>query len=1332
MGQELTKSISDALKAMEQGTFQSFCLAFLPFLSPDYNGLERHGATADGKTRKGTPDLIKTFDNGQQIAVECSVENTYWKAPKDVNKYLYWKPCQDVDKCLAKLNNLQEIVLCSNQEIPNKAPNTKADIISYVKNKTNAKITPLCCADIENVLANNTENLLFDFLFQKYFSGVYAWISVLREAQATKLAVELYNGKSLPLNTVLAIANEAIAKYGDFGEAKKFALKQVKEIRSNFERDTSPEPGDVVRGLPEDFPLLKPIGTIQTLLGIPKIGKTLLVAQCANQWKAENINIHWFDCPIEKTECTLLTKDILRSVWDCFLPSEQATELVEGRINKVSLNPNQFSYKWNVPTIYILDNAELLLPEAIKLLCEDFSQLKSLLLIQHLGFIFISNKKLQSLCHSISNEFSAPAWNSSELKELLSKQLPDCDYLQNDKHLSLLEVKSSGHPQLTLALARKFPTAEQLLFSDLKAPLLADEELTKEVENLLFEDILADSDSQQYVFRLSPLIFKAKQKIIGVLAKNITPVISKPFALILDKLSGTVIEGNEKQGYGVSSIYKKIAEEKLSQTEKKEIYDIVSAELLKPEGKIIDSLEVTEGVFYALLSGNLERTFFWTGMLLNSALKEKISKDQVRCVIDRLEFVSFLNPPTDLRLLSLYYTTLFSMAMACTYIENNEKAIDMLKKVKLPLGVEEGKELEDHLVSLCEIAKLYEFLLMAKRDPGKSKESLLEININIIGKFLPDGAQDISDLLSDMPKTLTIKQMPKNSIREFIGKADLKNEKILINLLNMALALGGKAYNEKIDIVEINAFLPSGKAITEILQKTIQAQYNLQKEEPRMGLTFIQQAIILCQKYGFWSRPVENIFSLVRGDTCYKMKSNKNAKISYLRSIKCLGDNIKTFNFAWANYRLGLLSDIPIEAERYFGKASPVFDMLKCDEYCGRSEGERGVALVELRRPLEFIKIAEWMYRRYYLHNKTKLGPAVTIAISQITRLRLSIEKEPLPEEKGKLFPEFKRGFYGRVLEDAKPAAGGIPSFFLLAETYGLLGNTKRKTRCLRTALHFRSANDIDKAAEFLTIERFLAEIIPDGNAEEIKETMIRGIFIKSSDARFSREKLSFCVFSRLDHVLFQLDISRRKKFISLLTTVESIVRNSRSENTNWWLAEICFRKAKLNEDIGTEEERHRLWKTAYEEGLLANNNSVIIESTHQLGFKYYEFSGSIKVLAEIHFALVSTISSQNRELDKLETVGSNLFNFWRTIDFWVIAVSDYKAKETLLDGARSLCSIGLSSKDAAPVMILLLSSIYSFKGPAVDWAMEKIINIKASLPKNIQSHLTFYETTKN
>ena len=65
MKHKLTKEISATLKLMEQGAFQSFCLDFLPLIGSSYKGLERHGGTADGKTRKGTPDLIKTFSNGK-------------------------------------------------------------------------------------------------------------------------------------------------------------------------------------------------------------------------------------------------------------------------------------------------------------------------------------------------------------------------------------------------------------------------------------------------------------------------------------------------------------------------------------------------------------------------------------------------------------------------------------------------------------------------------------------------------------------------------------------------------------------------------------------------------------------------------------------------------------------------------------------------------------------------------------------------------------------------------------------------------------------------------------------------------------------------------------------------------------------------------------------------------------------------------------------------------------------------------------------------------------------------------------------------------------------
>ena len=44
---------------MEQGMFQDFCLYFLALYDSKYLGIERHVATADGKTRKVHQALLK-------------------------------------------------------------------------------------------------------------------------------------------------------------------------------------------------------------------------------------------------------------------------------------------------------------------------------------------------------------------------------------------------------------------------------------------------------------------------------------------------------------------------------------------------------------------------------------------------------------------------------------------------------------------------------------------------------------------------------------------------------------------------------------------------------------------------------------------------------------------------------------------------------------------------------------------------------------------------------------------------------------------------------------------------------------------------------------------------------------------------------------------------------------------------------------------------------------------------------------------------------------------------------------------------------------------------
>ena len=153
MGEGLKLLLSKSLEALEQGAFQEFCLSFLPLYDKKYKGLERHGATAGGKTRKGTPDLLKIGERGKQIAVQCSTEEDYWIPP---SAYENWKPIKDIMKCIEALKSVEEIVLCSNREISPSRPNTKSEIVTWAKPLTGARITLLSISSFEEEILQNS------------------------------------------------------------------------------------------------------------------------------------------------------------------------------------------------------------------------------------------------------------------------------------------------------------------------------------------------------------------------------------------------------------------------------------------------------------------------------------------------------------------------------------------------------------------------------------------------------------------------------------------------------------------------------------------------------------------------------------------------------------------------------------------------------------------------------------------------------------------------------------------------------------------------------------------------------------------------------------------------------------------------------------------------------------------------------------------------------------------------------------------------------------------------------------------------------------------------
>src|SRR4030095_554139 len=102
-----------------------------------------------------------------------------------------------------------------------------------------------------------------------------------------------------------------------------------------------------------------------------------------------------------------------------------------------------------------------------------------------------------------------------------------------------------GHPVLALTLARRYSTTATLFVSRLiNPPSLVDEDLSQEVKSLLYQDLLKNSDYQNFVQRLAVLIYPANSRVINTICRNISPIIGTSPKVMMDCLGQAIIEGD--------------------------------------------------------------------------------------------------------------------------------------------------------------------------------------------------------------------------------------------------------------------------------------------------------------------------------------------------------------------------------------------------------------------------------------------------------------------------------------------------------------------------------------------------------------------------------------------------------------------------------------------------------------------------------------------------------------------------------------------------------------------------------------------------------------------
>jgi len=211
-------------------------------------------------------------------------------------------------------------------------------------------------------------------------------------------------------------------------------------------------------------------------------------------------------------------------------------------------------------------------------------------------------------------------------------------------------------------------------------------------------------------------------------------------------------------------------------------------------------------------------------------------------------------------------------------------------------------------------------------------------------------------------------------------------------------------------------------------------------------------------------------------------------------------------------------------------------------------------------------------------------------------------------------------------------------------------------------------------------------------------------------------------VLSPLDNALASSDDSTKGKFIELLNKAENKVKKIGGKKQDWWMSEIYLRKGRCARGIYDRAKEYPFWKHACEYAMKSNNHEMIIQSSLELGFGFIEFTTSIREILEIQMNCVKAICAGGvATTSRLRIIGINLFDFWRQLEYRRLSELDLKAKQFVIDSAKSLEKAGFDDDRAAPIMILLISKVFDFKDPVIEWARMEIAILDIPVPDDIK-----------
>ncbi len=1291
---------------MEPGRFQDFCLHFLPCLADRFEGLERHGHTSGGKTRPGVPDLIKTLDSGMQIAVECGTEEGYWGPVENVADL---KPYKDIVKCLKTLEAPIEIVAVSNREVPRGAVNVKSQISRALRPSPEVRITLIDVGEISDFLDRSVEDPRVKRLLGDYCPNITDIIKALEDQQKFQIAQDVARVQRPDVASLLGLAGRAAALHFGADAAREFVLRELQAL-SRCRISAIPPFRGVQRESIERLALASPGGRIWILLGLPKIGKSSLLLELIPQWAEFDIRL--FDIPVDDADqCVVeISSELLGTV----LPEEDLSPLIRSRLQRREiLSRARLPAR---PVLVVIDNADHLSQEGLRQISEILGDLKQADVIRTNGLscVFLTSKPLTALA-TADCVVAAPIWTAVELRRLLEEELGGVPGPANesDSYVSWLVDMSGGHPLFGLALAKKCANLSELVTSSLGGlPALGSEDLSREVQSFLYNELLADSDSQNFVQRLSILIGRQEMEVLNAI-RRVEPPIHTSVGVLMDRFSGSLLDGNTESGYSVPPVFREIAKQRIEIAERQSVFREVSRVLLQPEGNVIHSERAISGIMHAILGEDVHSAMKWTVFLMMAILKKAPPKEQLEAILERLTIVGIVTPRDDFR--GQFMQTMAQMALAMGFerIGDLPQAAKLLGRMKfdaVPTGEDRQLAKEKNILRSASI--VFRAFCLAGQDPPAALEALEGLGSEDLADTPADSRKALLTLLHGLIGGCTYTEDSSALIRRVLAELDETDaeERHSALLLASSVALRAKSDDlAKIDLEDVFGKSSFGM----LLHSFCRGTFLLETDREIESLDEIESSLQIAHDMSIESGPDLARLQLTKGDAAFRAKMDPIATDAYARAAEAAARD--TFEYAWASWRLGVLK----QDEELLFRGATAFKSAGLDDMWGRATGARGALLVKAGNSSEGLRCLASVVEAYFGDGTEKTGPSAAVALAHITRLKAQLANESLSKEEE--FPPFETTPYETVISTALPRSGPTIAFFNVAETLRVLGVPDEAMGWFRRAI-YSEPSETDLVCLSVLVERVVEGLLSHEFDEGVLQKCAELLLLQDRAGAFiARSFLAWCFFHACDAELERTQKTDGMRLI--LKALEGALAPS-SLDESFWTAEISLRRALIAEAEGQESSVARHLRKALESAQRANNGSVLMAAGHRLGFELASYASSIREAAELQFAVVRGIELQRTEYNRVLTVGRNLYSFWRHCDFRRLSEYDLKAKKLLKDSATEMDRDKVPDNIAEVVMLLLLCKLYEHHGPCVEYLLaERPVSLE-TLPTDVQEKL--------